>query len=863
MQNNNLIDLKKVRPAKQGREDKEAEYLVKLEFLRREKQEKTRREAAEKAVLLPEDHEADEAVNENSVSGRTDFSSAPNTFWLKLGKSFLYALIFLLPLFFLPLTIYPVDANKQLLAAILISAALLCYLANAYFTRRIIYSKSILAYAAVFFVFAAGLSAIFSVSPNNSLYGDYTQADVFIDSVIYGLALYLAAVFFKKGDFNNIGISFLASLVILSLLGLLQLFGVYIFPFDFSKQAGFNVFGSVINFDIFIAFGLMLIVAALVEFNFSIKTKAGLVFAGLLFAVNLILINYQPIWILLAMMMVVYAIYKFTFKSEESGASSAGSGIPLAVGIIAFLFALIGPSLPQVVKMPNLPIDVKPNLSATLNISKDALGGLRLITGTGLATFSSQYNSYRPAELNQSDFWRIKFNQGFSFAVTYFTTAGIIGFLSIIFLIYAFARAAMRNLEDKKSMVAAIGGFFMIMSWFYFPAYFIGLIFSFIMLGLLAALDSDLAELEFSRAPKSRAVIALILVIVFTAGAISLLYFSGKKYIAAVYFQNGLKDYGAGNTVKSMENIAKAINLDRLNDQYLRSASQLLLIDAEKTRDLNLEIGKDANFQGKIKTSVDFAKGATEVNPADYENWYNLADVYEKIINIAGGADSFAENSYRKASELNPKNPDSLIGAARVLMFASRQAKDNKIKEEKISGAIDALKKAVELKSDYAASRFHLGLAYTQADRKNEAIKEFEFAKALSDVDASINFQLGILYYNDNDFDKAKTEMEKAISADPNFSNARYVLGLIYDKKGLKDNAIYEFERVLKLNPESVEVKDILNNLKTKGSAFAGENPVSPETLNESLGAGGNNANGTGNAIIDSFDGESPVAPLQ
>ncbi len=844
MKNNNLIDLKKIQPKKRNEGDENAEYLARLELLRREKQEKTRQESA---LSAREFESAAEKAEEKNTFGKTP-SAYVKTFWFRAGRFFLFSLIFLLPLFFLPLTIYPIDANKQFLAVALVLASLFCYLTDAFLARRIVYSKSMLSAAAVFFVIAGGISAFFSSAPISSIFGDFTQPDVFANFIIYALALFLAAVFFKKEDFNKIGIVFLASAVLISILGLLQLLGVYIFPFDFAKNAGFNVFGSLINFDIFIASALVLIVAALAELDISLKAKVGLIFAGLLIALNLILINYQPIWILLSITMVIYGIYKFTFKSEKIGAFSLDSGAPLLIGAIAFLFALVGPSLPKVIDMPNIPIDIKPNFSATMNISKEALSGSRILTGTGLATFSSQYNAYRPVELNQSNFWRIKFNQGFSFASTYLTTAGIIGILSVLFIIFAFARAAARNIDDKKAFVVSFGAFFMILGWFYFPASFVGLIFSFIALGMLAVLDSRPEELDFSRAPKSRAVAGFALLIIFAAGAMSLFYFSGKKYAAAFYFQNGLKEYGEGDMATSSENILRAASLDQDNDQYLRVLSQLLILDAEGSRDRNIEISKDAKFQAKIADSIRLAKRATEINPAAGENWYNLGDIYEKIISIAGGADSFAQSSYRKASELNPKNPDPLIGQARVLMFAARQSEDDKIKQEKTNGAIDALEKAVKLKSDYADTRFQLGMAYAQAQRKDEAIKEFEFAKALSDFDAPINFQLGILYYNDDDFDKAKIEMENAISQDPNFSNARYVLGLVYDKKGEKNNAIKQFEEILKLNPNSAEVKDIINNLKTKGTAFVFDKPVSSETVSQSLG----NAEINSNEIIDS-----------
>ncbi len=852
MEDKKFINLKISRPVQNNITVEEAENPVKSELNRAEQKKKTQRAAA----FLAEKNEKKEENNALSP----EIIVSEKTLWLKLGRLFLYFLIFFLPLFFLPATIYPVDANKQFFAAFLVLASLFCYLANSYFTRKIVYFRSMMIIAAIVFVTAGGLSAFFSVSPAGSIYGDFNQVDVFINFITYALALYLAAVFFKKEDFNKIGTVFAASLGAISILGLLQLFGVYIFPFDFAKQSGFNVFGSAVNFDIFIAFGFVLIVAALAELNISRMAKAGLILVGLLTASNLVLINYQPVWILLAIIMVVYAIYKFTFKPEDTAVFSIGSGTPLIIGIVAFLFALASPSLPKVFNMPNLPVDVKPNFSATMNIAKDALGGLRVLTGTGLATFSSEYNIYRPVELNQTDFWLIKFNQGFSFFATYLTTAGIIGILSIVFLVFVFARLAVKNIEDKKVFILSIGMLFMVLGWFYFPASFVIFIFSFIVLGMLAGLDSEPETLDFSRAAKGRVVLGFIAIIILAAGAISMFYITGKKYAAAFYFQNGLTKYDSTNTVKSSENILRAVLLDAENDQYLRSASQLLMIDAQNSRDANIELTKDTNFQSKIADAVGYAKRATEVNPSDSENWYNLGDIYEKIISIASGADSFAENSYRKASELNPKNPNPLIGQAKVLMFTARQAKDDNIKQQKMAGAINALEKAAKLKADYAAAHYQLGIAYMQAERKDDAIKELELAKDLSDFDAPVNFQLGMLHYNNNDFDKAKSEMENAISQDPNFSNARYVLGLIYDKKGQKDDAIGEFEKVLKLNPGSTEVKNILSNLNTKGSAFASDKPVSSEDIDQSLGLPFSDQNQDINAGVGGIQtGENPI----
>ncbi len=200
MENNNLINLKKLQPAKKDESVEVEKYLAELEQLRRENQNKARQE-----TMSPVEKKEDGTKEEKNPAGPGPAAAAVRTFWLKLGKRFMYLLIFLLPLFFLPITIYPIDANKQFLAAILISASLLCYLADCYFSRKIIYSRSILILATVFFVISGGLSALFSVSPSNSFYGDFSQADVFVGRATHGKGeVRRIAANFKKHPFETL-----------------------------------------------------------------------------------------------------------------------------------------------------------------------------------------------------------------------------------------------------------------------------------------------------------------------------------------------------------------------------------------------------------------------------------------------------------------------------------------------------------------------------------------------------------------------------------------------------------------------------------------------------------------------------------
>src|SRR3989344_1841790 len=77
-----------------------------------------------------------------------DFEEQPqNNIFEKIAKTCLYLLVFLTPLFFLPLTVNPLQISKQILAVVLVLTAFICYLIRSINTRRLVYPKSWLSLA--------------------------------------------------------------------------------------------------------------------------------------------------------------------------------------------------------------------------------------------------------------------------------------------------------------------------------------------------------------------------------------------------------------------------------------------------------------------------------------------------------------------------------------------------------------------------------------------------------------------------------------------------------------------------------------------------------------------------------------------
>lgn len=758
-----------------------------------------------------------------------------NDKWPAYGKLFIYLLIFFAPLFFLPLTIAPLEINKQILGITLVLISFVCYLADIISSKKIIYSSSIIVFAVLSIVVSVSLSYFFSDVKSTNFFGSLMQSDNLMNFIVYGLAFFLACVYFKKEDFKKIGIVFLTSYAIVNIVGILQFFGKFIFPFDFARQKGFNAIGSLFNYGIYITFGLLLIFAALSELKISKLGKIVLVAVSLIVVVELVALNFQLLWVSIVIMISLFLGYRFAqpvhdLKSEFNLAAKQKNqvGLPLFFLIISLFFLLSGSSLPQILKVPN---EIKPDFFATLEIAKENISVKNLILGSGPASFQYAYAFYHPLAVNETDFWGIKFNQGFSFFFTFIITGGVLGISTFLFLVFSFVRLVIKNYKNSKAIIVAFGVVYLFLELFLSASFSIQFLFIFLGLGLIVSFTSSVKEFSLESKSKTVPFAAFILAVSLIAGSMAVLYAAGQKYAAAVYYGKALasSDYKVFNA-----NLIKALSLDSNNDLYLRELSQYYIFDINRmlseTNESLQKNDKDRIIQEEIAYAVQLAQKATVVNSRESVNWSNLADIYEKIMPMTGGADMFAEKNYNEAMKLDPKNPLLPVSSARVLIASAdmdkiQNSKDSDMGEgqkKKLDDARVYLDKAVELKADYAPAHFQIAMIYIRQGKMKEAIEKLVETKQYAPFDSNLSFQLGALYYDENQFGLAQEELERTILLNENYSNARYILGLIYDKNGKKGKAIDQFKKILSLNGNNDHVKKILKNLLEDKNALDG-----------------------------------------
>lgn len=152
-----------------------------------------------------------------------------------------------------------------------------------------------------------------------------------------------------------------------------------------------------------------------------------------------------------------------------------------------------------------------------------------------------------------------------------------------------------------------------------------------------------------------------------------------------------------------------------------------------------------------IKIALSEAQTNTGLNPKKAEYWADLAQVYASIPKELVEPDTKESDTptaasifyYKKAVELDPKNPLYQLQIGQIYMT-----------QKKTDEGFAYVKKATDLKENWALSHFQLGVFYTQNSDSKNAINELELALANPDLKT-----------NTQEYTIVKTALEKIKAA--------------------------------------------------------------------------------------------------
>lgn len=777
-----------------------------------------------------------------TTQGSQKFKSS--CFFDKVAKIPIYLLAFILPIFFLPFTFNALDFNKQQLLILLVFISFIGWLIKSLIDRKINFNISLLNIPVIILFFVTIFSVLFSLSKSGSFWGwplsipdSFTSLFSFV--IIY---LLIANLFTEHGDIFKLCVLLIFSAFLATIFGGLQIFGKFILPWEFTKTRAFNTVGTVNSLGTFLAVILVLTTSLILQ---SKKLRFFLIVCSLIFLSALILINFKIAWIVLAVGCLFVFISGIIRAKKIQDANLLLFPMTL---IILGIFFIIFSKLPFQM-LPSTPLEVSPSQKTTFEIMKSVLRGKDLILGTGPGTFIYDYSKFKPTTINQTVFWNVRFGSGSSEVFDKVINTGILGFLSFIFLILisfwqSFSHFKKYILEKdipnwflETGIFASL--FAVILLYFLYPTNITISFIFWIFLGITAALEKEkIKSLKIQSGSPLFLEISFVLVL-FSILGIGFLLLSGQRYLAEMRYLDSLIFIQKGDLDKSIESLLSAVNLNSGNDTYWRELSQNYLIK------LNQEIQKEnvpreemaKSIQNLVTNAVNAAKQASDMEPANGENWGNQGSVYRNLIGFLPNSNDLGVESYKKAIELEPNNPLFYTELGRVYLaqagILTQQTGKEAEREEVLKNAEENFEIAIRYKSDYVPAHFQLAILYQTRGELKKAISKLEEAKLISPSDIGVAFQLGVFYYNDSQFDKAQLELERAINLSlsingEDYANARYFLGLAYDKLGQKEKAIEQFEKIKLDNPNNEQINNILDNLKAGKPALGDIVPNEP-----------------------------------
>jgi len=787
-------------------------------------------------------------------------SSSENTL-SKISYWILGFLAFLLPFFFVPSSLMPLQVGKAVLLVLAVIASSIFFIISIIRDGKISLPKNLFFLSVLLLPVVFLLSALVNGGGVLSFVGYSldvgTVAFVFLTSVLLFL---VSESFTTKERVFYAYIGFLGAFIVVALFQIIRLFfGPGALSFGIFDSAASNLIGSWNDLGIF--FGATAIIAVItlemVELKKAFKVVAYL--ALVLSILFLAVVNFMTLWWVLAALALVFFVFVVSSNKSSRGEMMSNSSgeefltrsvaqprkisyhalALLAISVI-FLFGgqALGNKISSTFGISNA--EVRPSWSSTMSVVGQSIKENALF-GSGPNTFNQSWLLHKPSGINETIFWDTNFSSGIGLIPSLFATTGVLGILAWIFFLFMFVwigvKAIFSESSDMFSRYLTLSSFLValflwIMSIIYVPSLSIVTL-AFFFTGIFAAMLRQegivkTKDIVLSDHPKVSFISVIVLVVALIA-LLTLGYSIVQKTVSLVHFQKSVRILQVDQDIVAAEiEMVKAIQWAEY-DIFYRGLSEINLIKVNELLNrpgITPESIRD-EFQLNIGNAIENARRATQISPNNYQNWITLAQVYAALVpdpfRIPGAYDN-AKSTYERAMEVAPSSP--LI----PLLLARLEASNGDLEK-----AGEYANQAISLKQNYAEAHFLLAQIAVTEGNVGSAIPALETTVILSPNNPGLLFQLGLLKYSVKDYVGAAIVFAEAVRLVPEYANAQYFLGLSLYQLDEDIAAIAQFEALMISNPDNTELGIILENMKAGKEPFDDIPPPqnAPETRPE------------------------------
>jgi len=650
----------------------------------------------------------------------------------KIIEGGIIILVFLLPLFFLPITSEAFEFPKQILFLFLISLLTIAWAIKMILEKsvKILHSPLTLPILIFFGVFL--LATIFSIHRFSSIFGPYPRLyGGLISLIICLLTFFLVANNVKeKKQISRIFIALSLSGLVLVVISLFNFFDVYLLG-KLLRGRFLTPAGSADGTSLFLVLILpVLLLTFFFEKKRTLKILSGAV--SFIFIFYIFLINYLfAVFSVFLIFLLAIIFSKLTISREML--------IKMGIFFLICLFLvtinnwdLVRTKVP-LLKTRLIQHDIALDQNTGWAVAVRGLQNLKFLAlGSGPGTYLFDFTSFKPIGFNQTPLWNIRFEKSSNEYFQIISTIGFLGFLSFLYLLLIIGKIA-RLIWQKKEELGQICLFPVILFAFIslFTASFTLTAFVFwLFLGLTIAFSrlinlTKIREVELSLATvqlRGRAkvrgelfpwLIGLVVILIL----IPLLWQEGRLFQAELYFTKAraeqFKAQPNGDLI--LQSLTKAREIMPTNDYYRQALSDTSLnftILAEQQRLLTEE-----SKQQLLQTAVTEGQWAVRLAPHNIFNWENLQQIYTTVT-VSQQEDLLINTVLPQEILLDPFNPRHWNDLGWI-HFNLRNDIDT---------AKWYLQKAISLKTDLPDAHYNLARVYTKEGKKERALQEYEQA---------------------------------------------------------------------------------------------------------------------------------------
>ncbi|MFH1427090.1 MAG: hypothetical protein ABIG60_00990 [Patescibacteria group bacterium] len=755
-------------------------------------------------------------------------------------------IFFFCPLFFTGFVAQGLGFEKMIIFYFLVLIGIVAWITKGVIIGELKIKRTPLDIPILVLIAAFSISTFLSINAKDSLIGSYGNATKSLVAIIIFVLFYYLVV-------NNINLkrikiivwSLVLSATLIIIYSLLQLFGIFVIPIDFTQVRNFNPIGSLSGLTMFIVAVLPLFLVLIAQIkeihpklnSISIKlTKIGLSLVALAGLTVLLLLNGFTFWPAAVLGVVIVLMF---FLSKIIFVSSNNIVIPFVAFFLLIILLVLGNF--NITDL-GLPAEVSLSRGASWDIAKNALKE-NPIFGSGLATFYYDFSKFKGIEFNASPLWNVRFDNASGILFELMATVGTVGTLAfIVILLIALSISFLTLIKiDNKEIHSILLGLFASTITIIVFALLFSLNNSLLLIAILiSALTLSTAvtlyperfkslKLSFRSSPKYALALAAIFLTV-SAGVVVLFTMGLKMYLADIYARQSVI---SEVTSEKIEKLNKAVILFPYQDNYyLVLANNYMAIANEEA------IGNQdqAIIENNLSQAIEVGKKAIELAPNKAANNESLALVYENASFYTRGALEWAEDLYNKLAILEPDNPVPHLRIALINMARANAETDETEQRFYINEAVKKYDEAISKKEDLSSAYYGKAIAEERLTNNDEAIEQLKRAVILARDNVDYRFELGRLYFNrgasqpniaqnatqeiteeeinleeggaegedlsvqtnqptggvsarNDDLTMAEQIFLSILQLNPNHANALYSLGLLYQKIGETDNA--------------------------------------------------------------------------